>query len=296
MIFRQFTLIFLLLFLSINSFAQNGEFLGVKLRPEIRSVIKEIETKSGEEIYAEFVRQKDFMLASSLISEDGVPVVLVDYSLEDDSKKLEAVIAHELLHLRLRVNNFPTFVFSPTVNTAKGRAIDVEQGNINDLKDLIEHRVFKAEMEKLGLDKSINIAGDIASHARKNKGQADGQDDSINYARAILEYLNPADAEEVRKIYTANGWQRSLQTGRQIADIISSSILNTPKDVEIVFLKCILKLYPPPRPEYTFKLTLDTSNKIWRRMIINTSTKTNRKKKVSVKLKSNNFLSSKSHI
>jgi hypothetical protein len=262
-----------------NSFAQSPEeFLGVKLRPEIRAIVKEIEMKTGEKIYAEFIRQKDFMLGSSLISEDGVPVVLVDFSLEDDTKKLEAVIAHELLHLRLRVSGYPTFRFSPNVNTAKGRAIDVEQGNINDLKDLIEHRIFKAEMEKLGLYKFINIAGDIASHARKSKGQDDGQDDSINYARAILEYLNPADTEEVRKIYAANGWRRSLQTGKEIADIISASKLQTPKDAETVFLKCILKLYPPPRPAYTFKLTIDPNNKFFRRMIVNTSTQTRRRR------------------
>ena len=277
MIFRQFTIIFLILFSSVNSFAQTAGILGIKLRPEMRAVAKEIETKAGEDIYAEFVRQEDFMLASSFISDDGVPVVLADFSLENDAKKLEAVIAHELLHLRLRVNNFPTFVFSPTINTAKGRAIDVEQGNINDLKDLIEHRIFKTEMEKMGLHKFINIAGDAAGNARKKKGQADGQDDSINYARAILEYLNPADTEEVRKIYAANGWQRSLQTGKEIADIISGSKLQTPKDAEAVFLKCILKLYPP-RPTFTFKLTVDSKNKFFRRMIINTSTKITRKR------------------
>ena len=278
MAFKHFKLIFRFLFLSSNLSAQTGELLGVKLRPEIRAIVKEIETKTGEEIYAEFIRQKDYMLGSSLISEDGVPVVLVDFSLEEEAKKLEAVIAHELLHLRLRVNGYPTFRFSPNVNTAKGRAIDVEQGNINDLKDLIEHRIFKAAMEKLDLYKSINIAGDIALHARKSKGQADGQDDSINYARAILEYLNPADTEEVRKIYAANGWHRSLQTGKEIAVIISGSKLQTPKDAETVFLKCILKLYPPPRPTFTFKLTVDPKNKFFRRMIINTSTQANRKR------------------
>ena len=248
MIFKRFKLIFLFLLLSSNIYSQTVDSLGIKLRPEIRAIVKEIETKSGEEIYAEFIRQKEYMLASSFISEDGVPVILVDFSLEDDPKKLEAVIAHELLHLRLRVNNFPTFVFSPTIQTAKGRAIDVEQSNINDVKDLIEHRIFKAEMEKLGLYKIVNLAGDAAAGARREKGKADGQDDVINYARAILEYHNPADIEELRKIYIANGWNNSIKTGKEIADIISISKPQTPKDAETVFLKCILKLYPSPRP------------------------------------------------
>lgn len=219
------------------------------------------------------------MLGSSFISEDGVPVVLIDYALEDDAKKLEAVVVHELLHLRLRVNNFPTFVFSPTVNTAKGRARDTEQGNINDLKNMIEHQVFKPEMEKFGLNKIIDLAGDIAKGARANKNQADGQDDAINYSRAILEYPNAKDVAEVQKIYEENGWKFSLRAGGEIAGIISQSNPKTAKDVEAVFLKCLLKLYPPPRPEYIFRLTLDAKNKLFRRMIISTATQTVRRKK-----------------
>jgi hypothetical protein len=264
--------------LSVNIFAQTDEFFGIKIRPEIRTIIKEIEQKSGEEIYIEFIRQKDYMFGSSFISEDGVPVVLIDYSLEDDEKKLEAVVVHELLHLRLRVNGYPTFLFSPSVNTAKGRAIDTEQGNINDLKDLIEHRVFKPELEKFGLNKFLNLAGDTADGARKNKGKADGQSDAINYARAILEYPIPKDIEEVRKIYAENKWTTALQTGKAIADIIIQSNPQTAKDAETVFLKCLLQLYPPPHPRYTFKLTLAANKTFYRRMIVSTATQTVRRK------------------
>ncbi len=278
--FRQLTLIFAILAFSANLFAQSSdEFFGIKISPGVRSIINEIENKTGEDIYIEFVRQEDYMLGSSFISEDGVPVVLIDYALEDDAKKLEAVVVHELLHLRLRVNNFPTFVFSPTVNTAKGRARDTEQGNINDLKNMIEHQVFKPEMEKFGLNKIIDLAGDIAKGARANKNQADGQDDAINYSRAILEYPNAKDVAEVQKIYEENGWKFSLRAGGEIAGIISQSNPKTAKDVEAVFLKCLLKLYPPPRPEYIFRLTLDAKNKLFRRMIISTATQTVRRKR-----------------
>ncbi len=262
----------------VSVFAQSSDgFLGIKLRSEVQAIVKEIERKTGEEIYAEFIDQRDFLLGSSFITEEGVPVVLIDFSFEDNPKKLEAVIAHELLHLRLRVNNYPTFVFSPRVQTAKGRAIDTEQSNINSLKNMIEHQIFKAEMEKFGLYKLIDLAGDTAKQAKKEKGQENSQADSINYARAILEYQSLKDIEEVRKVYEENGWKRALQTGKAIADIISQAKLNTPKDAETVFLQCILKLYPPPRPTYTFKLTLDPKNKFFRRMIINTMTHSKRK-------------------
>ena len=267
-----------LLVICFNICAQpSGNFLGIKLRPEIQTIVKEIERQAGEKIYAEFVRQEDFQLGSSFISDRGVPVVLIDFRLKNDEQKLEAVIAHEILHLRLRFNDYPTFLFSSTVQTAQGRAIDTEQSNINDLTGIIEHWIFKPEMEKFGLSEFINLAGDTAKSSKRRKGQPDGQNDAINYARAILEYQTAADIEEVKKIYEANNWTRSLKTGKEIADLISQSNLQTPQVVEAVFLKCLLKLYPPP-PRYTFKLTIDPTNKPFRRMIINTARNAGRRK------------------
>lgn len=256
-----------------NIYAQNSElFLGIKLRPEIRTMVVEIEQKTGRRILARFIEEQDFTLGSSYISEDGIPVVLVDYALEDgDGKKLEAVITHELLHLRLRVRGYPTFLFSESINMSKGRAIDTEQGHLNDLISLIEHQIFKADMEKFGLSEYINLAGDTAAGARKNKGKEDGQADVINYVRAILEYPNAKDVEEVRKIYAENRWTRALREGKTIADIIGTSDLQTPKMVETVFLKCIARLYPFPVAGYKFSLTLDPNKKVGRRMIVSIS-------------------------
>lgn len=264
--------LFLLLSVFVfQSFAQNrNEFLGLNLRPEARAIIKEIEDKTGKKIYVDFVQQENYTIGSSFIAdEDGTAVVLIDFGLEKDAKQLEAVFVHEILHLRLRVNNYPTYIFSPTVQTAKGRAIDVEQGNINDLKDLIEHRIFRAEMDKFGLHKFINIAREGIAGAKKDKGKVDGQDDSINFARAALEYVNQSEIDEMRKIYVANGWTRSLLTGQEIADIIKLSNVRTPQDAEAVFLKCLLKLYPPPNANFTFRLAIDPTNKYFRRMTIN---------------------------
>jgi hypothetical protein len=177
------------------------------------------------------------------------------------------VLAHELLHLRLRVNNFPTFVFSPDVKTQRGRAIDVEQGNINDLKDLIEHRVFRDVMQRLGLFNLIDIAGDTAKNAAARKGKRESNADAINYARAVLEYQDPKDVKKVTEQFTANGWKRSIKIGSEMADIINNSVIKTPADDEAVFLRCISKLYPPPGG-YSFKLTPDPTNKHFRRMIV----------------------------
>ncbi|HEX3102744.1 MAG TPA: hypothetical protein VHQ01_13160, partial [Pyrinomonadaceae bacterium] len=142
--------------------------------------------------------------------------------------------------------------------------------NINDLKDLIEHRVFKTDMERLGVYGFIDLAGDTAAGAKKRRGQMDSQADAINYARAILEYQNQRDVSEVKRIFQANGWTRSLQIGQDTAEIISQAEPQTQKDVEAVFLRCLLKMYPP-KGGVTFKLTIDKSNKFFRRLIISTA-------------------------
>lgn len=293
-LFINFSALVLLLIISNNINAQiienssdqivertSGDFLGLKLRPEIRAIVKEIEQKSGKEIYKKFIELDEFVFGSSYISEDGLPVVLVDYGLEDEPKKLEAVITHELLHLRLRVNGYPTFLFSESVITAQGRAIDTEQNHINEVLSLIEHQIFKADMQKFDLYKYINLAGDTAVGARKSKGREDEQSDSINYARAILEYPNVKDIEEVRKIYTENKWTRALRDGEAIAGFIKTSNIKTPKDVDAVFLKCLSQLLLLPSSTYNFKLTLDPNKKVGKRMIISISRQTTVNKRKS---------------
>ena len=259
-----------LCFSSPSKAQRSNEFLGIRLSTPVQQVVDEIEQRSGKRLQASFQELGRFELGTSFIDDDtGTATLYVDESLEGEAKKLEAVIAHELLHLRLRVNNFPAFIFSPDVKTAKGRAIDVEQGHINDLISLIEHRVFKADMERFGVYKYIDLAGDTAADARQRRGDEDGQADSINYARAILEYPNPSDVTKVRQLFQANGWTRSLKEGASMADIITTADPRTPSAVQAVFLKCLLVLFPVPRSNVAFYLTPDPTNKYFRRMVIN---------------------------
>lgn len=251
---------------------QRDTFLGIKLRPDVRSIVREIEDKTHRSIHAEFAQQPEFQLGASYIDDDtGEAVIAVDPSVKSDERKLEAIITHELLHLRLRVNNYPTFIFSPNIRTAKGRAIDVEQEHVNDLRSMIEHMVFKADMEKFGLYKFIDLAGDTADDARNRKGDEDGQGDAINYARAILEYSDPKDTALVKQLFQTNGWTRSIKDGSDIANAISTSVLNTPKDVESVFLRCLLILYRPLGASFTFTFSVDPANKYFRRLVINSA-------------------------
>lgn len=251
------------------AFSQNIAPRGITIPKQLESVVTEIEARTGKTIYTDLEPQPQYQLGASFIDEDGRAVVLIDPALDADAKKLEAVLAHELLHLRLTVNNYPSYLFSPTIRTAKGLAIDVEQSNMNDLRSLIEHKIFKPDMVGFGLDQLIDLAGDTAAIAKKRKGQADGQNDVINYVRALLEYHDAKNVEAVRQAYVANGWTRSVKTGTTIAAIIKAAVIRTPKDAESVFLRCLLQLYPPPGRAYSFMLSPDPENKYFRRLIVN---------------------------
>ncbi|HSK71466.1 MAG TPA: hypothetical protein VK892_07215, partial [Pyrinomonadaceae bacterium] len=154
---RLFLFFAVLFLLNKNVPAQTDVgFIGIKLRPEVQSLISEIEKKTGRKIQLNFGEFSDAsdesMIGSSFIDDDGTPVVNIRFDLKHQPKKLEAVIAHELFHLRLRADGFPVFLWSPKVKTHKGLAQDVEQSNVNDLLSLVEHRIFKSEMEKSGFN------------------------------------------------------------------------------------------------------------------------------------------------
>lgn len=228
---------------------QTRTLLGVMLSKEVSDWLNEVENKLGEGVFAEFAELDsedaggDYTLGVSYITNKGVAVLRVDESFrEKDEKQTEAVIAHELLHLRLRARGYPLFLFSPTVKTKRGPAEDVEQSNVNDLVSMIEHKIFAGEMRRSGFDNLIDLTNGLEA-ARRMGSSEDGQAEMLNYARAALAWNSPKSLDELTKIHHANGWKRSLDGGRKIAGIIRASHINAPNDVAPVFLRCMFVLY-----------------------------------------------------
>lgn len=244
--------------------------MGLKLSPEVQVYVDEIEKKTGKKIigiYDSFEeRDNEGLLGVSFIHTDGIAYIGIRDTLKGQNKKLEAVIAHELLHLRQRVRGFPVFLWSPTVKTSKGLAQEVEQSNVNDLLSIIEHQIFRDEMEKLELDKFLDLSGEAIQGAKELKGTEDGQAESINFCRAVLEFQNPKDLETLRKVFIQNGWQKALKIGEAMAEIIKQQKITTPAQTQAVFSLCLTKLYNTPR---AFKFYRDTTVKHYRQMIIN---------------------------
>jgi hypothetical protein len=228
---------------------QARTLLGLRLSAEVSGWLEEVEEGLGREVYAEFAEldgpgaDGDYTMGVSYLTGAGVGVVRVDESFRGrGAKATEAVVGHELLHLRLRARGYPLFLFSPEVLTARGRAVDVEQSNVNDLVSLIEHRVFAPEMRRTGFDKLVDLTNGLEA-ARRRRGTEDSQAETLNYARAALEWDDPRLLAELARVHRANGWTRSLADGRRLADIISATDGATPAGVAPVFLRCMAVLY-----------------------------------------------------
>lgn len=238
--------------------------LGVRLGAEASAWLDEVENGLRREVYAEFAEldpagsAADYTLGASYLTGAGVAVLRVDESFRArGTRPTEAVIGHELLHLRLRVRGYPLFLFSPTVQTRRGPAEEVEQSNVNDLVSMIEHRVFAAEMRRTGFDRLIDLTNGLEAARRAGRSE-DGQADVLNYARALLEWDDAKARDELTRVYRANGWTRSLEGGRRLADIIRGSDIRTPAEVAPVFLRCMAVLYNAPfrvEPDRRFALS-----------------------------------------
>lgn len=228
---------------------QSRPLLGVVLSAEVSAWLAEVEDRLGKEVYAEFAELDeadaggDFTLGVSYLTREGEAVIRVDESFRArGARATEAVVAHELLHLRLRARGYPLFLFSPEVMTARGPAEDVEQSNVNDLVSLIEHRIFAAEMRRAGFDKLIDLTNGLEA-ARARRGRPDSQAEALNFARAALEWDDPRLVEELARAHRANGWGRSLAEGRRLAELIRGANVTTPDAVAPVFLRCMSVLY-----------------------------------------------------
>ena len=228
---------------------QARPLLGVMLGAEVASWLAEVENTLGREVYAEFAELDpedaggDFTLGTSYLTRAGVAVLRVDESIRARGpRQTEAVIGHELLHLRLRARGYPLFLFSPEVMTMRGPAEEVEQSNVNDLVSMIEHRLFAGEMRRTGFDRLVDLT-DWLDSARRRGRTADGQAEMLNYARAELEWDDPRLLGELAGVYRANGWARSLAGGRRLAAIIRAANVTAPAGVAPVFLRCMSVLY-----------------------------------------------------
>lgn len=220
--------------------------LGVKLRPRLVDLLVEVEGLFGNKrVQARFERvreSREFVdrVGTTEITRDGSPIIKVDDSIDSkDELRIERIIAHELLHLRLRGKKYPLFSFDGSSRLLNKFNFYLAAAR-HAIRNGIEHWMFAADMRRMGFDASAELKrgfGILKQQARP--GYGDDTLLALNYFRALLEYDDSKLLAELRLFYLDRRWGRMIEAGERMAALVLAAKPQTQDEVKAIFLQCL---------------------------------------------------------
>lgn len=225
--------------------------LGVRLRPEMAAWLEEVEGKLGKEVYAEFAPlgpeegEDGFVGGENYVTERGTAVLRLNQLFQSAGygKRLEATLAHELLHLRQRVRGFPAYALDEAASSPRVPLGELdEMGVAGGVMEAVEHQLILPEMRRMNLDTAADMIGGLA-WAKQRGVSPDHPSNAIYYLRATFEYGDAKLLEELKQAYRRNRWTRALGRGERMAQLVRSAPLRTPADMTAVVLRCLTELF-----------------------------------------------------
>jgi hypothetical protein len=216
--------------------------LGIKLRPQLVDLLVEVEGLFGhKQVQARFERvreSREFVdrVGTTEITKDGTPIIKVDDSIDPkDELRMERIVAHELLHLRLRGRKYPLFSFNGSSKLMNKFNFYLTTAR-HAIRNGIEHWMFAADMRRMGFEPSAELK---RGFDLLRPGYGDDILLALNYFRALLEYDDPRLLAELRSFYLAHQWQKMIEAGEKVAALVLTAKPQTPDDVKTTFLQCL---------------------------------------------------------
>jgi len=222
--------------------------LGVKLRPAVRDLLREVEKLFGREVTAEFLSRtsEDDDHGHAVISEDGAPTIQVsDKARQGGAQMVESIIAHELLHLRLRAGGYPTVLLTGPTDLMTEFGPHMKEVS-NRLRNGLEHWSFAPEMRRMGFSEvSVLKTG----KARVGEAAREGRGDDILLAlhlyRAVLEYDDPPLLADLRRNYSEGRRYGAIKKADALAQIVTAGRPRTPEEFRETLLRLHATAYSP---------------------------------------------------
>jgi len=180
---------------------------------------------------------------SASVSLEGSPVILLA-----EKGRNESTLVHELFHLKLTAEGYPTLEYHVEYNLKP----DVVNLIVSIVSTALEHRVFYGEMRKMGLDpdelerRELNdlISGKTASTAVVSDVQVKNR--AAGYFRTAMECgaicKREKTIDRLTSWYEAKGWGESLTAARQLIDLVESKPTSSPKTLTETTFACVSKL------------------------------------------------------
>jgi hypothetical protein len=227
----------------------DGTLLGVRLRPGVAKLLREIETLFGRPVTAEVANLDDEEGGDSgraIVSDNGTPTIRVDVrGHEGDQPFIEEVLAHELLHLRLRAKGYPTVMMTGDKQFMAEYGLHLQTVS-NGLRNGLEHWLFAGEMQRMGFSEvSVIKTGRSKFGAAAREGRGDDLLLAIYLYRAILEYNDPSLLAELMRDYLAGHRPGLIKKSETLASVVTTRRPHTPEEVAGTLIQLHESMYNP---------------------------------------------------
>ena len=218
---------------------------GIVLQPAAANLLEHVENKFQKGLReGTYVDTGPSNWADAKVDDDGAPLI----RLNTTTPPSEAIIVHELFHLKLRAEGYPEswhFNMPDQENTDDNeRALSLV---IRELYFAIEHWIFYPEMRKMKIDPNVEFSAEF-EQTRKKPGffyvaRPPKQGGAFYYLKAALQFDDPKRLETVIKWYESNGWNESLELGQQLTKQVIDNNPGTPESAVTTFMDCLNLIY-----------------------------------------------------
>ena len=181
--------------------------------------------------------------AEAVVTDDGTPVIRIRESVAPT----EVRIAHELLHLQMVSEGFAYSIeprFSSGSVTPENLALFRRTAEV--VHNGVLHWMFYPKLRSMGMNPSEEFGRQLAETFFIRTAAADAmteRDLALNFFKASVEIDDPEIPERLAAHYLANGWQGPLDTGRAMAESVTTGRPDSPQREVDVFLACMNRLF-----------------------------------------------------
>ena len=192
-----------------------GKVCDVQLSRRGLELLSEVEKTFSKQVRGEWYKDMTAQTVA-LVAADGTPTVRCNPAHRELN---EEIIVHELYHLKLRAEGFPSIEF-------KGVEPNISRWINENLYDAIQHWVIYPQLRKLGYSPDANRKRDIERVISQNRFTDEPlppSDIVFRYFRVALELSDPLLVDRFGEWYQRRGWAAHLNKGRNLVQLIKNT-------------------------------------------------------------------------
>jgi len=203
---------------------------GIALTGKAAALLEEVEQLFGHELREELTDDPEGMSGRSKVDHDGVPTISVD---RYHGKQID-VIVHELYHLKLRAQGYPTifWLYPRGMNNAASRAGTAQLAA--QVHDPIEHYLFYETVRSWGINPGETFEKHTAKMLADDSLAAlyramDDDAAALYYFKVRLEVADSPLLHNIQQALRSAGKESSIEFGEKLSELVIDAKPNSPR-------------------------------------------------------------------